>query len=125
MADPTEEFFNGLGRRGHISLLEKVKGTVRFDLAEDRETEHWFLSITEGDLGVSHEEREADCVLRTDHGLFDRVARGEENAMAALLRGAITFEGNLQLFILFERLLPGPPVAHDPRTMPVVEGGSR
>ena len=50
----------------------------------------------------------ADCVLRTDKALFDGIARGEVNAMAAILRGELAFEGDVQLLVLFQRLFPGP-----------------
>ena len=33
-ADPGCEFFHGLAERGHKPLLQKVSGTVRFDLAD-------------------------------------------------------------------------------------------
>lgn len=122
MTDPTEEFFDALGRRGHEPLLTEVKGTIRFDLARDHSTDHWFLSICQGDVSVSRAEGAADCVLRTDGALFDRLACGEANAHAAWLRNKITIEGNRpQLIDAFQRILPGPPGAHDPR--PAVHHG--
>ena len=51
----------------------------------------------------------ADCVLRTDRKLFARMAAGKVNAFAAVLRGAVTIEGDPRLLVLFQRLLPGPP----------------
>ena len=33
-ADPVGEFFHGLAERGRKPLLQKVSGTVRFDLAD-------------------------------------------------------------------------------------------
>lgn len=117
MTDPTAEFFDELGRRGHEDLLEKVTGRVRIDVARGQQIDPWLLAITKGDISVSREDSRADCVIRTDGALFDRMVRGEENAVAALLRGAMTFEGNLQLFILLERCLPGPPNARDPRSL--------
>ena len=50
-----------------------------------------------------------------DRALFQRLANGEVNAMAALLRGAIAVEGDPQLLVMFQRLLPGPPGSRDPR----------
>jgi hypothetical protein len=40
--------------------------------------------------------------------LFERVARGEANALAAALRGEIDVEGEPGLLMAFERLFPGP-----------------
>jgi putative sterol carrier protein len=116
MADATTRFFDALARRGHEPMLEKVRATVRFDLADDGRTERWLVSVDKGDVSVSRRNARADCVIRTDKELFQRLARGEVNAMAALLRGAIAVEGDPQLIVLFQRLLPSPPGSRDPRT---------
>ena len=54
MADATAEFFAELGRRGHEPLLASTSGTLRFDLAEGRRLEHWYVTIEKGNrLGVA------------------------------------------------------------------------
>jgi len=108
MADPTGEFFDELGRRGHEPLLEKATGTVRFDLRDGKTTDRWLVAITKGDLAVSRRNTRADCVVSTDKALFDGVASGKTNAMAALLRGAMGVEGDVRLLVAFQRLFPGP-----------------
>ena len=40
MTDATTEFFDDLGRRGHEPLLERVSGTLRFDLVRGERTDH-------------------------------------------------------------------------------------
>jgi putative sterol carrier protein len=109
MTDPTAEFFDELGRRGHEPLLEKATGTLRFDVADGKRVARWLVTINKGDVTVSRENRRADCVVRADKVLFDKTVRGRANAMAALLRGAIGVEGEPELLVLFQRLLPGPP----------------
>jgi len=109
MSDPTRDFFAGLAERGHEPMLQRTSGTLRFDLSGPRETEHWFVRIHRGDLTVTHGEDEADCVIRTDKELFDRLASGTANAMAAALRGVVEPLGDLQLIVQFQRLFPGPP----------------
>src|SRR4029450_7463157 len=47
------------------------------------------------------------CRLRVDADLFNKMAAGEANALAALLRGALAVDGDLELMMLFQRLLPG------------------
>jgi len=116
MPDATTEFFDALGRRGHEPMLEKVRATVRFDLADGGRTERWLVTVEKGDISVSRRNARADCVIRTDRALFQRLANGEVNAMAALLRGAIAVQGDPQLIVLFQRLLPSPPGSRDPRT---------
>ena len=114
MLDPTVEVFDRLARRGHEPLLDHVEGTVRFDLADESGTRCWLVTICRGDLRVTRENRDADCVVHCDKARFDRVATGEDNAVAMLLRAEIVAHGNVQLFVMLERLLPGPPGASDP-----------
>jgi putative sterol carrier protein len=115
MADATAELFEALVERGHEPLLEKATGTVRFDLKEGKKTDRWLVTVVKGDFAVSRQNLRADCIVTADKALFDDIASGRTNAMAALLRGAMRVEGDVQLFVLFQRLLPGPPRSRRPR----------
>ena len=114
--DPTTKFFDDLASRGHEPLLEKATGTLRLDLTNGKRSARWLVAIKKGDITVSRENRAADCVARADRGLFEGIVKGEVNAMAALLRGAIAVEGDPQLLVLFQRLFPGPPKSRRSRT---------
>jgi putative sterol carrier protein len=108
-ADATETFFAELGTRGHEPLLEKAKGTLRFELRRGKLTDRWLVVIDKGDVSVSRRNAPADVTLRTTRELFDGLASGEVNTMAAVLRGAVEFEGDPELLVHFQRLFPGPP----------------
>ena len=58
-------------------------------------------------MTVSRRNAKADCIVRADKALFDRVASGEQNAMAAFLRGD-RGRGRRSLLLAFQRLFPGP-----------------
>jgi putative sterol carrier protein len=105
----TDRFFETLAGRRHEPLLEKVSGRVRFDLSHGDQTDHWMVTVREGDLEVTREDTDADSVVRVPLDVFDLLATGRENAFAALLRGQASAEGNLELPVLLQRLLPGPP----------------
>jgi glycogen debranching enzyme len=118
MTDVTAEFFDALARRGYDPRLENVNGTMRFDLAHDDRIDHWFVDIDDGNVSVSREERDADCVVQTDKAVFDRLVTGETISRAAWMRDQVTIHGPLSLLRLFERLYPSPPGARDPRQVP-------
>ena len=115
MSDSAASFFGELGRRGHERLLKEATGTIRFDLEHDHEVDSWFLAITQGDLRVSREPREAQCVMRGSTALFDRLVTGQTHIYSAWVRNELRVEGDVRLARLFQRVLPGPPSAHHPR----------
>jgi hypothetical protein len=125
MPNSTMEFFAEMGRRGHEPLLEWLNVELRFDLFEDgHDLRQWRLSIRRGHLGVTEGPGKADCVITAARPTFDRIARGETKPLAAWLRNQIAVEGRLQPLIMLERLLPGPPGAHDPRALAEVIMGT-
>jgi putative sterol carrier protein len=105
VTDATAAFFEELAQRGYEPRAEMMRGSVRFDLRRGRRTERWLLSVDRGALAVSRKNAAADAVLRTDEALFERLIRGEVNPMAALLRGALTIEGDGRMLLVFQRLL--------------------
>jgi hypothetical protein len=109
-AGSTAAFLEGLGRRGHEPLLERVQATVRFDVVDSVRTEQRLVSIDHGDIRVSAGEGPADCVLVGDGAVFDAVIDGRTSAMAALLRGALEVDGDPQLLVLAQRLFRVPQV---------------
>lgn len=115
MPDSVVQFFEELGERGHEPLFEGVDGTLRFDITQAGQVEHWFVEIRNGDVRVSREVAAADCVVHTDRTVFRGFVTGQMNAMAAWLRGLMWAEGNIVMQRLFDRAFPGPPGAHDPR----------
>ncbi|MEU4369749.1 MULTISPECIES: SCP2 sterol-binding domain-containing protein [Micromonospora] len=112
--DTTTRFFEELDRRGFEPLLAKTSGTLRFDLHEGPQTTHWLLEIDRGNLRVRQEDQEADTVVGTEPRLFGELVTGEENAIAALLRGDMTVSGDLRLVLQIERIFPGPPDSRGP-----------
>ena len=109
MTDATTTFFEALAARGHEPALEKITGTIRFDLSDaGSRPVRWLITISKGDVAVSRRNAKADCVVRTDQAVFAGIASGEKNAMAAFLRGAIALEGDRGLLLAFQRAFPGP-----------------
>ncbi len=112
MADATAGFFDALARRGHEPLLGAAVGSVRFELVRESQIDIWRVRLDHGDVSVARDDRTAaDCVVRADGVLFDGIAAGEVNAMAALLRGALAFEGDPELLVRLQRIFPSPPAA--------------
>jgi putative sterol carrier protein len=109
MADATADFFERLAERDHEPLLEKTSGSVLFELANGKQTDRWLVSINKGDVAVSKKGGRADATVRAPKEVFDGLASGKVNGMAAVLRGAITLEGNVALVARLQRLFPAPP----------------
>jgi putative sterol carrier protein len=123
MSDDVVEFFEELGQRGHEPLLAKVTGRVRFDLVDGGgTTDRWLVAVDKGDTVVSHQGGPAACTIQAERALFERLCRGEENVIAAVLRGALVCTGDVELLFAIQRIFPGPP-----RERPAIRGaeGSR
>ena len=109
--DPTARFFEALGEHSHEPLLRKATGSTRFDLVAGRKTDRWLVTVDKGDIAVTRQGGHADCVLRAQKAMFDKVAAGKLNAVAAVLRGDIQVEGDWRLLVRMQRLFPGPRAA--------------
>jgi putative sterol carrier protein len=123
MADRAAGFFDELERQGHVPLMENVSGTIRFEVVDGKRSARWFVNIKKGDVSVSRQGSAADCLVRSDKRVAEGILAGEVNPFAALLRGEIHVEGDPELMVLFQRLLPGPVASRTPRAAEPV--GSR
>ena len=116
MPSATTNLFEQIATRGHIDVLENVSGTLLFDIADPDAPETWWVSVDNGDVRV---ERGAGngtptCLVRCTSELLERIAGGEANAMAAVLRGEMVVDGDLQFLMMVQRVFPGPPGATHP-----------
>jgi putative sterol carrier protein len=115
MTSPTTEFFDDLARRGHEPMLERLSATLRWDILDGDRTEHRLIRIDHGDIRVSEGEEAADCVLTVSRTVCDEILSGRTSALAVLLRGAAAVEGDNELMVLAQRLLPRPETIEDRR----------
>jgi hypothetical protein len=108
-ADPISHFFAGLAAPGHVATFEGQSATLRFDVEDGGQVEHWYVAVSDGDVTVSRQNKPADAVVHVDRPHFEAMATGRLNAQAALLRGLMTCEGKIAALLMFQRCLPGPP----------------
>jgi putative sterol carrier protein len=121
----TDLFFDDLSQRGREPLLRRVSGTIRFDLGTGKGAEHRYVTVKKGKVSVSRKKGPADAVVQADESLFEDIAAGKANAMAAVLRGIMVVEGDLGLMMTFQRLFPGP-LRRNPRAgAPRVAAGKK
>ena len=102
-------FLEELGRHDNVPLLAKVSGRIRFDLVDGSDIDPWLITIEEGVVTVSHEAGAADCSIRGEKSVFDKLATGRANTMSAVLRGALSCTGDVDLVVAIQRIFPGPP----------------
>ena len=105
--DPTESFFEALAGREE-PLLRKASGSTRFEIVDGKQTRRWFVTVAKGRIDVSRRAiASPDCIVRVDKGLFEKIAAGKENAVAAVLRGELVIDGDWRLLVWMQRLFPG------------------
>jgi hypothetical protein len=109
-SDSVSSFFARLAAAGHVPTFERNSATLRFDVVDDgRATERWYVTVTDGDVAVSHKNGPADAVVRIRRRHLGALVTGRVNATAAYLRGLLTCEGSMAAVIMFQSCLPGPP----------------
>jgi hypothetical protein len=113
-ADPVTQFFAALDEPGHLATFEGNSATVRFDVLGQKDlgektVERWHVSITRGDVAVTHGSEPADATVRIDRRHLAEMVTGRLNAQAAFLRGLFTVAGSVGALMMFQRCLPGPP----------------
>jgi predicted lipid carrier protein YhbT len=115
IADGAARFFDSLGSRGHEPLLETMNGSLRFDVTDGIRTERWHVQVRSGDVTVRQEEAIADVVVRVDHDVLLTIISGQLDALAAFLRGELSIDGDVALFISFHRVFPAPSRSRRPK----------
>ena len=118
----TDDFFAELERRGHEPMLRRLSATVRWDILDGDRIEHRLVRIDHGDVRVTVSDEPADCVIIAERVVCDDVVTGRTNALAALLRGAAAVDGDFELMVPAQRLLPRTPGASAGRAVAAVRG---
>ena len=118
--DPTEEFFEQLGRHGYDPSLAVLSGVIRFEIEQDGRVDHWFLRGTGGRVEVSRTERHPDATLHTERALFNEIVSGQRYVQTAALAGDVGLSGSARQTAALARLFRRPdqprrPVATNPR----------
>jgi hypothetical protein len=107
-AGPISQFFASLTANGHLATFAGESATLRFDVADGSTMEHWYLTVNDGDVGVTRENKAADAIVRVERPYLEAIVTGQLNAQAAMLRGVLTCEGSMAALMMFQRCLPGP-----------------
>jgi hypothetical protein len=108
-SDPVSQFFAALAQPGHLATFEGESATVRFDVLNGEGADRWNLKVADGDVTVTRRNGPAATVVRIQRPDFEAMVTGRLNAHAALLRGLVTYEGDVSALMMFQRCLPGPP----------------
>lgn len=107
--DAVSQFFWKLAGQGHLATFERESATLRFDVSDGSDAEHWHVTVRDGDVSVTRQNRSADAIVRVRLENFQAIVTGRMNAQAAMLRGLLTCQGSVAALVMFQRCLPGPP----------------
>ena len=108
-SDPVSRFFAELAQPGHLATFEGESATLRFDVADGDRVDRWHVAVADGDVTVTRRNSPADVVVQMQRLDTEAILTGRLNAQAALLRGLVTFDGQVAALMMFQRCLPGPP----------------
>jgi predicted lipid carrier protein YhbT len=108
VSDPISKFFASLAAPGYIATFAGESATLRFDVTSGSKMQHWYLTISNGNVTVTRDNSPADAIVRIEHPDMEDIVRGRLNAQAAMLRQVLTVEGSMAALMMFQRCLPGP-----------------
>lgn len=106
MSTSIRDFFDRINEAGFDARLGRVKGTLRLDVDDGSRVDHWLVSLNRGRVAVSRQDAPADCVVRLDPAALEGIVDGAINPTAAMLRGQISVQGDIDLLLYFQRLFP-------------------
>jgi hypothetical protein len=107
-SDPISEFFASLAAPGYIATFAGESATLRFDVTGGAKMQHWYVTISNGNVAVTRDNGAADAIVRIDRPYLEDIVRGRLNAQAAMLRQVLAVEGSMAALMMFQRCLPGP-----------------
>jgi hypothetical protein len=84
--------------------LQHTAGSIRFDLLDGHQTDHWWIGIDRGQLTVCHEDRAAKSVTRQERSTLTDIILGRRNSMTVFLQGDAAYSGETEPLVLFARL---------------------
>src|SRR5690242_11528177 len=108
-SDPVSQFFGTLAQPGHLTTFEGESATLRFDVVDGERVDRWYVTVDNGNVTVTRRNSPAAVVVGIQRPHFEAMVTGQLNAQASLLRGLMTFEGDIADLMMFQRCLPGPP----------------
>ena len=106
MTDATAKFFDALVERGHEPRCSRRRRARCGSTSKTGRDGPLARRRCQGPRGLRRHLR-ADCVGPADKSLFENIAGGKTNGVAALLRGAMSIEGDVRLIVLFSGSFPG------------------
>lgn len=104
MADQVTSFFEELGGKRHVRLLEGASGTILIEIDSGKTVDRWYVKIKRGDVSVSDKGTAPDCVVKTDRATFQAIVSGQMNALPAVLRGKLEIDGKVNLLVALQSL---------------------
>ena len=75
-AGPAATFFDELASGATSRCCGRYRGTFGSISCDGADTDSWLVAIDKGDLTVTREAGNADCIIRGERAVFDEVVKG-------------------------------------------------
>ncbi|GAA1768591.1 SCP2 sterol-binding domain-containing protein [Luedemannella helvata] len=92
MTDVIMEYLNELERSDDVPILRRASGTMRFDIEGENAIQRWLVTMNRGQISVKRSNAPANCVVRGDRAIIEKMINGELNPLAGMLRGLVQVE---------------------------------
>ena len=95
------EFFDGLESRADSAKTAGMNNSYLFDIEGAGK---WTVRVVDGKVNVSEGGDDADAVITTSEGTFQKIVSGEQNPTSAYMTGKLKVKGDMGAAMKLQKL---------------------
>lgn len=98
---PAKEFFESLETRADPSRIDGIDHSYLFDVVGEGQ---WLVVIRDGAVRVTEGPGDADVTISTSAEVFEKLASGKQNPVAAYMTGKLKITGDTGAALKLQKL---------------------